>query len=138
VYDALLASRPGAGRGVRTDARFYDVGTTADYWGTSWALAGRAGASAEREVAASVLGRRVRVDASAVVSGSLLWDDVEVGAGCRIEDCIVTDGVRVPPHTRWRRRILRVDNGCGLAPREAIEHGLVVSPLEVPQPTGCR
>jgi ADP-glucose pyrophosphorylase len=37
---------------------------------------------------------------------SILWDDVEVGAGAQLDECIVTDGVRVPAGASHRREIL--------------------------------
>src|SRR5947207_3209554 len=38
VYDALIASTPGAVRGFRCDSEFWDVGTVLDYWRTSAAF----------------------------------------------------------------------------------------------------
>jgi NDP-sugar pyrophosphorylase family protein len=100
VYDALIASRPGAVRGVVSEAAFYDVGTPADYWRTSQAFA-----AAEGRPGSSV-GRGARIDATARVTRSILWDDVEVGAGAMLDECIVTDGVRVPAGAEHRRAIL--------------------------------
>jgi NDP-sugar pyrophosphorylase family protein len=95
VYDALIASQPGAVRGVTSDAAFYDVGTPADYWRTSRAFASAEGQS---------------------FTPSILWDDVEVGAGAQLDECIVTDGVRVAPGASYRREILvRGEDGRTLA-----------------------
>jgi mannose-1-phosphate guanylyltransferase len=85
VYDALIASQPGAVRGVLSDAAFYDVGTPADYWRTSMAFAAAEGKS---------------------FTPSILWDDVEVGAGAQLDECIVTDRVIVPAGAHHRREIL--------------------------------
>jgi mannose-1-phosphate guanylyltransferase len=85
VYDELIASQPGAVRGVLSDAAFHDVGTPADYWRTSLAVAAAEGKSS---------------------APSILWDDVEVGAGAQLDECIVTDGVRVPAGASHRREIL--------------------------------
>jgi len=101
IYDVLLSAHPESIRGFVCDAVFYDVGTTADYWRTSQALADAAGAGASPAV-----GRHVRVDPTARVSRSILWDDVEVGAGALIDECIVTDGVVVPGGREYRRQIL--------------------------------
>jgi NDP-sugar pyrophosphorylase family protein len=121
VYDALVARGDGAIRGFFSDARFFDVGTPGDYWRTSLALAGL-------DVP---LGRGQRVDIadSAQVTRSILWDDVTVASGCRLDECIVTDGVRLRPGTSYRRAILRRDDGCGVDAPERIEHGVLVSPL---------
>ena len=73
VYDALIAAQPGAIRGFVSDAAFCDVGTPADYWRTSLAFAAMEGTDG------SSAGTGTRIDASAHVHQSILWDDVEVG-----------------------------------------------------------
>jgi NDP-sugar pyrophosphorylase family protein len=100
VYDAAMAARPGAVRGFVSDAAFYDVGTVADYWRTSDAFATSEGA------ASSGAGHRARIDASARVTRSILWDDVEVGADAMVDECILTDGVVVPPGATYRRAVV--------------------------------
>jgi mannose-1-phosphate guanylyltransferase len=95
IYDALIASQPERVRAVISDAAFFDVGTPADYWRTSRAFAAAEGKS---------------------FGPSILWDDVEVGAGAQLEECIVTDGVSVAAGTRHRREILvRGEDGQTLA-----------------------
>jgi NDP-sugar pyrophosphorylase family protein len=96
VYDALVQTDPGTVRAFRCDAQFWDVGTAADYWRTSQALS-TTGVDA---------GQRTRIDESARVTASILWDDVEVGAGATIDESIVADGVRVPAGATYRRAIL--------------------------------
>ena len=59
-------------------------------------------------------GRRVRIDPSARISGSILWDDVEVGARVTLEGCIVTDGVRVPAGATHHRTMLIASPGGDL------------------------
>jgi NDP-sugar pyrophosphorylase family protein len=101
LYEELIATQPGSIRGVVCDAAFWDVGTAADYWSTSWFFA-------DREKHAGVIsGRRVSVAPTARVSRSILWDDIEVSRDAVIEDCVVTDGVRVPAGARYLRAILR-------------------------------
>ena len=100
VYDAWMAAQPGSIRAVVSDAAFYDVGTPADYWRTSQAVAAAAGS------ASSSVGSGTRIAASARVTQSILWDDVEVGDGAQLDECIVTDGVRVPAGASHRRAIL--------------------------------
>ena len=96
VYDRLIARRPGAVRGFVTRAAFWDVGTIADYWNTSAALGGPAPP-----------GRNARIDPTARVETSILWDDVEIGGHAVLEECIVTDGAVVPDGARYRRAVLR-------------------------------
>lgn len=106
VYDALIASRPASVRGVVSDAAFYDVGTPADYWRTSQAFAAANRSTSSSAGSSSSAGRGARIDASARLTHSILWDDVEVGAGVVLDECIVTDRVRVPAGASHRRAIL--------------------------------
>jgi mannose-1-phosphate guanylyltransferase len=100
VYDAWIAARPGAICGVVYDAQFYDVGTAGDYWRTAFAVA------AAEAVPGWNLGSDVRIDASARVVQSVLWDDVQVNADVQLNECIVTDGVIVPAGAAYHRAIL--------------------------------
>ena len=100
VYDAWIAARPGAIRGVVSEAAFHDVGTPADYWRTSLAFA-----TAEGQPVCPP-GRGSRIGASARVTQSILWDDVEVGPNVQLDGCIVTDRVVVPAGATYQRAIL--------------------------------
>ncbi|MEW6323491.1 MAG: hypothetical protein AB1635_20670, partial [Acidobacteriota bacterium] len=99
LYPALVAREPGSVRVHASEAAFFDIGTPADYLATALALAAREGRPPDR-------GARTRVDPSARVERSLLWDDVEVGAGAELVDCIVADRVIVPPGARHRGVVL--------------------------------
>ncbi|HEV3057867.1 MAG TPA: NDP-sugar synthase [Vicinamibacterales bacterium] len=101
LYDDLIRARPGAVRAFCTDAAFWDIGTPDDYLRAS-----RAFSSSGVDI-----GRRTRVDPSARVHGSILWDDVQVGAGATLTDCIVGDGVRVPVGAVHTRSILLQQDG---------------------------
>jgi NDP-sugar pyrophosphorylase family protein len=110
VYDALIASKPGAVRAVVSDAAFFDVGTAADYWRTSQAFAKAEGRTEPPA------GRGTQIDPTARVTQSILWDDVTVDAGAQLDECIVTDGTRVPSGASHRRMILVAgDDGLALA-----------------------
>jgi NDP-sugar pyrophosphorylase family protein len=100
IYDALFAAQPGTVRGFVSGADFWDVGTAADYWRTSRAFMEREG----RE--GSSIGRRTRIDPSATVTGSIVWDDVEIGADAVVDGCIVTDGVTIAAGARYERAII--------------------------------
>jgi len=114
AYDALIAAQPGSVGAFVCRAEFWDIGTVADYWRTSQAFAGRA-----NETPA---GRGQRVEPSARVTDSIVWDDVEVGPGAVVEECILTDGVTIPAGAAYRRSVIV---------REPDSGGLVVSPLAV-------
>ncbi len=99
VYDDLILHQQGCVRAVVLETTFRDVGTVADYFATCLSLSDT---PPDRVVA----GRGGMIDPSATVTRSILWDDVEVGAGCRLDGCIVTDGVRVPAGRAFRDAVL--------------------------------
>jgi len=105
LYDDLIAARPGSVRGIVREAAFWDVGTVTDYWRTSFALMSRSQPEHEWR------GRNVHVDESARIARSILWNDIEIGAGSVLDECIVTDGVKVPAGAVYRRSILVRANG---------------------------
>jgi len=80
VYDELILKQPGSLRGYVCEPAFFDIGTVADYWATSKALA-------------------------AAPFDAILWDNVTVAPGALLDECIVTDGVTVDDG-RYRRAIL--------------------------------
>ena len=96
LYDHLLSAHPGSVRGLVVQARFWDVGTVADYWNTSADLSG----------GDAPVGVGARVAASATVAGSILWDHVTIGERAVVNECIVTDGVSVAAGAVHRRTIL--------------------------------
>lgn len=120
LYPALAAAQPGSVRVFRTEADFFDIGTPGDYLNTALALAERHGLSS--------VGLRSRVDFSARVERSVLWDDVTVEAGAMLKECVVADGVVVPADTSWHGVTLRVPTP-ELAASEKIIDGLAVCPL---------
>jgi NDP-sugar pyrophosphorylase family protein len=105
VYDALIASHRGSVRGWISDAAFWDVGTVADYWRTSDAFAAKTVDASSNET------HRARIDASARVTRSILWDDVVVNADAVVDECIVTDGVVVAAGANYRRAVLLKGDG---------------------------
>jgi NDP-sugar pyrophosphorylase family protein len=122
LYPSLVAARPGAVRGFRTTAEFFDIGTPADYLSTSLMLA-------EREGVNLVAGSGAALEAGARVERSILWDDVVVGEGSMLRECIVTDGVHVPADTSWRGVTIRVASG-ELSPGERVIDGLAIGSLD--------
>ena len=93
LYSALFTTQPGSVRALVTDAEYFDIGTPADYLATSLAFAEREGAN--------LIGRRAHLAATARVERSILWDDVEVGEGVLLRECVIADGARVPADTSW-------------------------------------
>jgi NDP-sugar pyrophosphorylase family protein len=109
-YDELIAALPGSIRGFVSEAAFRDIGTVADYWQTSFAIA-------ECPDMRGWQGRNVQVDPDARVNRSIIWDNARIGANCALDECIVTDGVDVPANAAYRRTILlKTDGGVAAMP----------------------
>lgn len=104
VYNRLLELRPGAIRAFVCDASFQDIGTVSDYQATFFSLL-------EGRSPNDAYGRNVRLGSHATVTRSILWDDVHVGDNAVLDDCIVTDGVRIPAGAVYHRSVLRNDGG---------------------------
>ena len=121
LYPSLIARRPNSIRVFPCSAEFHDIGNPTDYLETSLLLASRG----MGDLAPGLGGR---IDPSAQVDQSILWDDVVVEAGARLRECVVTDGVRVPANTSWERVSLRLATDA-LAPNETLIDGLAVCPL---------
>ena len=121
LYPTLIQERTGSVRAFITGAAFMDIGTPADYLETSLTLAAR-------ERLTHDTGRSPRIAGDARVERSVLWDDVEIGAGALVRECVVTDGVHVAADTSWTGVTLRVPSG-ELAPGERVVDGMAVAPL---------
>jgi len=113
VYPRLMTERPGSVVGFVSDATFQDIGTASDLLETSLELASGAGREGR-----PAWGARVEVAASARVTRSLLWDDVTIGDGAVLHECIVADRVTIAGGARYER--------CAIV---ATESGLVVETL---------
>jgi NDP-sugar pyrophosphorylase family protein len=128
LYPALMAERRGAVRAFVCHAEFMDIGTPADYLQTSRLLAARDAAARGVPPAQYLAGARSTVPQSARVEDSILWDDVVVGEGTMLRECVVTDGVHVPADTSWIGVTLRCAAG-ELAPHERRINGLAIASL---------
>jgi NDP-sugar pyrophosphorylase family protein len=105
VYDEVLSAHPGAIRGHVCDATFWDIGTAEDYLAASLACE-----QADR-FGAGPLHPAPKVDPSARVTRSIVWDEVDISRGCEIEACIITDRVRLPPGSVYRHAVvMRADS----------------------------
>ncbi len=103
LYDRLLPDPEIGSRGsIRAHPvaeEFLDVGTPSDYLAASLVVAQREGR------ATLPVGARSTIAATASLTRTAIWDDATVGAGCRLDECIVADGVSLPAGTTLRRRI---------------------------------
>ena len=99
VYDALLAGGPGRIATHHVNGKFHDVGTAADYLAASLEIARCEGYET------LPAGHRSRIHPTAVLTRTILWDEVVIGAHCRLTDCIVADGVELPARSIAARTV---------------------------------
>jgi mannose-1-phosphate guanylyltransferase len=121
LYPRLIAERAGSVRAFHCDAPFQDIGTPADYLATSLRIARLEGRPALLE------GVRCHVDRTARLTRTILWDDVAVGAGAELVDCIVGDHVSIPAGARFTRSAIVRSEGRDPGPGEANISQLLVA-----------
>ena len=128
IYDRLPAvpdgERPGGIRAHRCVDGFLDVGTPADYLAASLAVARREGHEALPAGAGSTIHPTASLERTAV------WDDVRIGSGCRLDRCIVADGVSLPAGTVLRRRICVPAGTAAPSERGSTAGNATVHPLD--------
>jgi NDP-sugar pyrophosphorylase family protein len=66
-----------------------------------------------------VLGRRCQVGRGARITGAVVWDDVSVGAGAVLADCIVASGARIGAAAHVGARVV-LDAGCAVPDRARV------------------
>ena len=125
VYDTLAADHPHAVKAHWVSTAFHDVGTPADYLATSLAIAESEGRSA------LPLGERNDVHPTATLTRTAVWDDVVIGAGCRLVECVVADAVRLPQNGVYKRQMIVVAGQRPPANGRRLGH-LWICPLESP------
>jgi mannose-1-phosphate guanylyltransferase len=119
LYPRLLVSDRHSIAGFISDASFQDIGTPADYLETSAQLA-----AVEGDRMAT--GQRLRIDGALSVVRSAVWDDVTIGAGAELIDCVVCDGAHIPARARYRRCAIVPAAGRRPAAGERVEGGLLI------------
>jgi len=131
VYREMMTARPGSVRGFTSGASFRDIGTAKDYLETSLLVA-----QAERR-GDCLPGPGATVEPGARATRSILWDDVRVGTGAAIRDCVVCDGVVIPPGTQWEGRVVRRREGAAPEPLEEAIGDVLVSRLDARRPAAA-
>ena len=96
IYRTLIADHPGSVRAFLCEGEFWDVGTPSDYLDAALSISRAEGH------AAPPIGHRSHVHETARLVDSVLWDDVEVGAGASLDRCIVADRVKIPAGASFR------------------------------------
>jgi len=121
LYPVLMKQSPRAIAAFVSAASFRDIGTPADCLRTSLELAVAEGDH--------LVSRTADLHPSAVVERSALWDDVAVGAGASLRECIVADGVRIPADAHYERCAIVAAGTRPPAGDERIEDGLLIRGL---------
>jgi mannose-1-phosphate guanylyltransferase len=101
LYPALMAARHDSVRAFQTEARFDDIGTPSDYLAACLRFAGGD--------PSALVAPGARVHASAKLDRTVVWDDVEIGAGARLREAVVMSGARVPAGFIAERQIVAPD-----------------------------
>jgi NDP-sugar pyrophosphorylase family protein len=122
LYPKLLAGGARCSAGFVSDASFRDIGTPADCLQTSAELAAIEG---DRMTA----GQRTRIDDSARLARTAVWDDVTVERGASLTDCIIGDGVRIPEGARYERCAIVPAAERAAADGERIEGELLIKSI---------
>jgi|SoiMethySBSTD1v2_1073268.scaffolds.fasta_scaffold01094_21 NDP-sugar pyrophosphorylase family protein len=120
IYPRLIAADPHSIGAYVCDASFRDIGTPADYLETSLYLAGLEG-----DRLAS--GTRVGIHPTASAVRTAIWDDVTIGAGAKLIECILCDGAVVPAGARYQRCAILPARGHGPKGRQRIEGNLLIA-----------
>ena len=89
--------------GISTDAR---IAPTVRIEGNVHVGSGVTIGDRVRIAGPSVIGNRVRIEADSVIDRSILWDDVIVGAGSKLEDAIIGNSYEIAPHAKINGEIV--------------------------------
>jgi mannose-1-phosphate guanylyltransferase len=98
LYPALIAASAKSIGAFICRASFQDIGTPSDYLATSIRLSGTEG---DRLVSG-----RATVAESARVVRTAVWDDVSIGRGATLTECVVCDGARIPEGAHYERCVI--------------------------------
>ncbi|MFN7928015.1 MAG: NDP-sugar synthase [Blastocatellia bacterium] len=98
VYPAAMA----AGEKIAThtgEGDWYELSTLARYLEISLEFMQREGLSYTADTGCEI-------DATAQVTDSILWRNVQVEAGARVHQCVLADGVRIPADAQFARKVI--------------------------------
>ena len=118
LYPVLMREAPGSIAAFISNASFRDIGTPLDCLRTSLALAVHEGDRLVPEDA--------RIEPTAVVERTAIWDDVVVGAHATLRDCIVADRVTIPAGASYERCAIVPAGAHAAAGDERIEGDLLI------------
>jgi NDP-sugar pyrophosphorylase family protein len=106
VYDRLIAERPGSIVGFVSDWSFLDIGSVSDYMRATSQL------RLTSPGFPTAGGDNTRIDPTARVIDSIIWNDVSIGREASVERCVVTDKVSIPAGATFKDQILIARDGA--------------------------
>jgi mannose-1-phosphate guanylyltransferase len=122
-FDLLQLGDAGYLQRIRIREGVYSATPLGAFRGTIEPLfLGGAGVEMERDVfaAGAVLGDRVRLACRSRLTRCVIWNDANLGEDVSLDECIVAEGCRVPPRSRFTRKIL-LDEAGYLGDRKGLE-----------------
>jgi mannose-1-phosphate guanylyltransferase len=122
LYPQMIAADKRSVAAFICDASFRDIGTPADYLDTSIQLAASEGDRMR-------VGRRGKIDSTASIVRTAVWDDVTIGPGAALTECIVCDRVRVPADARYQRCAIVAADDVKPKAGQRLEGGLLIADL---------
>ena len=123
LYEELISQRVDAIQAYEVATPFYDVGTPDVYLKTSLKVA------AEEGRIELPIGKGSIVHPTASLTRTAVWDDVTVGEQCQLRDCIIGDGVKIPPGTQLDGQIISVSQEQGSTIDNQNLASLMVTPI---------
>ena len=124
IYPALMRRRPDAVGGWATKASFSDVGTAWAYLETALAVAGSAGTG--------LVSPTATISPTARVERSVVWNDVTVGDGAELIECVVADRVRIAAGARYYRSVIMAGPATDATGRGAVAVPMTGTQQELP------
>ena len=121
LYPALLRESPRGIAAFASNASFRDIGTPDDCLRTSLEIAAEEGPR--------LIGAAAAIDPSAVVERTAVWDDVTIGPGAALTECIVGDGAEIPAGAEYRRCAIVPAGAHAPEADERLERGLLIRDL---------
>ena len=120
IYPDMIAANAHSIAAFVCDASFRDIGTPADYLDTSIELTRDEG---DRLTS----GSRIEIHPTASIARSAIWDDVKIGAGAELIECIVCDGAIVPPGAHYQRCAILPATGRTAKGKQRVEGTLLIA-----------
>jgi NDP-sugar pyrophosphorylase family protein len=121
LYPELIAANSRAIAAHIAEAPFLDIGTPRDCLETSLSLA-------EKETP-RLTGARAKIHSTARLVRTAVWDDVTVGAGAHLHECIVADGATIPEGAAFERCAIIPAGDRSPTAGERIEGNLLIREL---------